>query len=61
MNIEVVKFSHYDDVDIRDTGHPDKEVLHLSAAARIEFLAAAKRGDFDQVVPSSKARRARLC
>jgi hypothetical protein len=46
MTIEVVPCPHPGCVDLRDVLYPD-DVLHLTSAEWVEFLAAVKRGDFD--------------
>jgi hypothetical protein len=49
MPIDAVPCPHQDCVDIRDTGKPEADVLHCSAAQWAEFLAAIKAGKFDAV------------
>jgi hypothetical protein len=36
-------------MDLRDSGYPEDDVLHLSAREWAEFLAAVKSGGFDHV------------
>jgi hypothetical protein len=50
MTIEVVRCPHPGCVDLRDVRYPDDGVLHLTTAEWSEFLAAVKRGDFDQQI-----------
>ena len=49
MTIEAVRCLHPGCVDLRDVRYPDDDVLHLAAGEWIEFLAAVKRGDFDEL------------
>ena len=49
MPIDAVPCPHRDCVDIRDTGKPEADVLHCSAAQWAEFLTAIKAGKFDAV------------
>lgn len=49
MTIEAVPCCHPGCVDLRDARYPDDEVLHLTAAEWVEFLAAVKRGTFDNL------------
>ena len=50
MSIEVVPCLHPGAVDLRSSNHlPGDEVLHASAAAWAEFIAAVKDGKFDDV------------
>jgi hypothetical protein len=65
MTIEVVPCTQPGCVDLRDVHYPDDGVLHLTTAEWVEFLAAAKRGDFDVLArlgastPGAPAGRAR--
>jgi hypothetical protein len=50
MSIEVVPCLRPDAVDLRVAPHlPEAEVLHCSAAEWAEFVAAVKKGAFDQL------------
>jgi hypothetical protein len=53
VTIEAVPCPHPGCVDLRDVRYPDDEVLHLTTAEWVEFLAAVKRGDFDTVTGRS--------
>lgn len=49
--VEAVPCSHRGAVDVRHTRYPE-DVLHLTAAEWLEFLAAAKAGTFDHLARS---------
>lgn len=52
MSIEVVPCVRPGAVDLRGGSHlPGDEVLHCSAAEWAEFIAAVKKGAFDQLSP----------
>jgi hypothetical protein len=50
MTIEAVPCTQPGCVDLRDVRYPDDDVLHLTAAEWTEFLKAAQRGDFDELI-----------
>jgi hypothetical protein len=54
MTIEAVSCPHAGCVDLRDVRYPDDGVLHLTTAEWVEFLAAVKRGDFDELTGAGR-------
>jgi len=57
MTVEAVPCSQHGCVDLRDVRYPNDGVLHLTAAEWTEFLAAAKRGVFDEMSIEPKGSR----